>query len=278
MHSLFFWVSKLIWLVISPDNLLVILCVTAWVLLWRKRYRQATRLLGAICVGLCFMGLLPVGQWLLYPLETRFQTNPDLPETVHGIIVLGGSEDYLRTILWDQVEVGECAERDLAFLSLARQYPEATLAFSGGSGSMLHQEYKGADAARRLFQEQGLDPSRVCFERRSRNTFENVIFSKELLQPGNGQTWVLITTAWHMPRSVGICRKAGWAVTPYPVDHWTTPGRLFRIDWDLQGHLKTLTIGIKEWVGLVSYYATGKTSGLLPRPDQSQEVRSRNPE
>jgi uncharacterized SAM-binding protein YcdF (DUF218 family) len=266
MDSLFFWISKLVWLVLSPDSLLLILLIVAWVLLWRKSYRIAARLLGVVVILLVVIALFPVGEWLLYPLEARFPSNPTLPAHVDGIIVLGGSEDPVRSAIWDQTVIGEAAERDLAFLALARRYPEARLVFTGGSGSMARQGYKGADVARRLYEEQGLDLARVTFERESRNTHENATLTKALVRPLPGQTWILITTAWHMPRSYGIFAKAGWPTLPYPVDHWTDPSHLWQVDVDLAGHLRVLTYGVREWIGLTAYFVTGKTAAWLPGP------------
>jgi uncharacterized SAM-binding protein YcdF (DUF218 family) len=263
---MFFWISKLTWLVLSPDSLLLILIVVAWILLWRKAYTAARRLLAFVVISLAMIALFPVGEWLLYPLERRFPSNPVLPAEVEGIIVLGGSEDGARSTSWNQAEVGESAERDLAFLSLARRYPSARLVFTGGSGSMSRKQYKGADVARRLFEEQGLDLARVTFEGHSRNTYENVALSKALVQPQPGQRWILVTTAWHMPRSFGIFTRAGWPVIPYPVDHWTAPGRMMQPDPDLAAHLRELVYGVKEWIGLAAYYVTGKTPSLLPGP------------
>ena len=267
MNTLFFWISKLAWFVIAPDSLLLLLILCVCILLWRKKYRLAQWVLGAVMFVLLIVGLFPVGQWVFYPLETRFPTNPPLPESVTGIIVLGGGEDALLSELWHQIEVGPAAERLLSFLALAKQYPQAKLVFTGGSGSLLNQEYKGASVAEMLFQEHGLDLSRLVLEDQSRNTYENAVCSKALVRPSPGETWILITTAWHMPRSVGIFRKVGWSVIPYPVDHWTRPGSLLSMDLDLAGHLSDFKIATKEWVGLLSYYISGKTSALFPRED-----------
>ena len=264
MESLFFWVSKLAWCIIAPDNLLLFVLLISWILLWRGAYRPAKRLLGFVVIILVVVALLPVGEWLLYPLEARFPANPKLPEKIDGIIVLSGTENALLSSFWNQEELGDSAERDMAFLELARQYPDAKLVFTGGSGSMIHQGYKAADVAKRLFDKVGLDLSRVTFERDSRNTFENVIFSKEVVRPNPGQKWILITSASHMPRAVGIFCKAGWPVIPYPVDHWTMPGKLVRLDLNLSGHLQSLEIGEREWVGLIAYYLSGKTTALFP--------------
>jgi uncharacterized SAM-binding protein YcdF (DUF218 family) len=264
MESLFFWTSKLAWMMIAPDNLILCLLLIAWILLWRGAYRPATLLLGTATTVLMLVALFPVGEWLLYPLETRFASNPKLPDRIDGIIVLSGTEDAVRSSLWQQVELHDSAEREMAFLELARRYPNARLVFTGGSGSMVHQDDKAADVANKLFDNLGLDLSRVTFERNSRNTYENAVISRELVRPDPAQTWVLITTAWHMPRSVGVFRKAGWPVIPYPVDHGTRPGELLRIDMNLSGHLQSLVKGVREWVGLLAYYISGKTTTFFP--------------
>jgi uncharacterized SAM-binding protein YcdF (DUF218 family) len=264
MKSIFFYVSKISWKLAAPDSLLLIIIGGAWLLLILKRSRIATWLLGILTVALVFVAFFPVGEWTLYPLEKRFSTAPALPDSVDGIVVLGGAADPVRSTIWGQLETGDAAERYHAFLSLARRFPDARLVFTGGTGSLADQEYSEADAAGVFFEQQGLDASRLIIERDSRNTYENAVLTKALVSPMHGENWVLITTAWHMPRSVGIFRQAGWPILPYPVDHWTEPGRLFRVEYDLAEHLRNLKIGTKEWMGLVAYRLTGKTSSFLP--------------
>jgi uncharacterized SAM-binding protein YcdF (DUF218 family) len=266
MESLFFFTSKLVWCVISPDVLLGLGLVGVFVLLLRKRARAATWVLGCELLVFAVIGLWPVGEWVFSPLERRFKTNPDLPAEIHGVIVLGGGEDAISSSIWNQPEVGDAAERLLAFMSMARRFPEAKLVFTGGSGSMMDQGFSGADCVKQLFEQQGLDVSRVIFERESRNTYENVILTQKLMKPGKDENWLVITSASHMPRAMGIFMKADWPVIPWPVDHWSQPGRLWRVQWDPVGHLYNLKIASKEWVGLLAYYATGKTSALFPFP------------
>ena len=216
------------------------------------------RILTGLAAIILFIGLFPVGDWILGPLENRYPPNPTL-ENVDGIIVLAGSENALLTSARNQVALSGAAERDLSFMSLARQFPEAQLIFSGGSGSLLGQEFKAADVAKRLFSEQALDVSRITFERDSRNTYENALYTKALVNPQSNQRWVLITTSWHMPRSMGIFCKIGWAMTPYPVDFQTSGRNSVRIDWNPQGSLSLISIGIKERIGLIAYRVTGKS-------------------
>ncbi len=238
--------------------------VGAWILLLRGALRWARRVLGIAVAGLLVLACLPVGEWLLYPLEARFDTNPTLPASIAGIIVLGGAEDPVSTAAWDQVEVNGSAERFLASIALARRYPEAKVIFTSGSGSVLDQRHKGAVVAKRLYAEQGLDASRLVLESNSRNTVENAVMSKALVNPRTGEAWVLVTSAFHMPRSIGIFCRIGWPVIAYPVDHRTLRGALMRWSASLSGNLENLSVGIKEWIGLAAYYVTGKTGTLLP--------------
>ena len=257
MDSLFYWFSKLIWLLVSPDSLLLIWFGVGFFLLWLGKNVWAKRVLGVLLGLMLMVAIFPIGDWLLYPLETKYPHNPQL-EDVDGIIVLSGSENHVLTKSWNQVTVGGAIERNLAFMMLARQHPEAILVFTGGVGSMLQQDYKAADVAKRLFEEQGMDVSQVIFERESRNTWENALLSKELVRPVSGTNWVLITTAWHMPRSVDVFCKVGWEVTPYPVDFYTQSDNLLRVGWGFLNNFNALVIATKEWIGLTAYRFTGK--------------------
>jgi len=264
MDTLFFFLSKLIWLLISPDSLLLILILVALVFLYLGNQQLAKKLLSIVSGLFIIIAFFPVGEWLLYPLESRFQTNPVLPDKITGVIVLSGAEDTELSNRWQQVELNNAAERNLAFLTLAQQYPKAKLLFTGGSGSLIEQNHKAADVAEKLFKQLGVDTTRIIFERESRNTYENAINSKKTVKPVKSETWILITTSWHMPRSVGIFCKAEWPVIPYPVDHQTNKDNLFRISFNLSNNLQTLKTAIKEWLGLFAYYLSGKTTSFLP--------------
>jgi uncharacterized SAM-binding protein YcdF (DUF218 family) len=258
MDSIFFWLSKLLWLFISPDSLMLIALIVGVALLWLGYIRLSKTILTTAVLLMVLIALFPLGEWLLYPLESKYPSQPELPQQLDGIIVLGGAEDTKVSQSWGSVELGSAAERDIAFLEMARRYPEAKLLFTGGAGSMVNQQSKGADIARALFLGQGLDISRVIFERESRNTYENVIFSRKLAQPQPGEKWLLITTSWHMHRSRGIFCKDQWDVIPYPVDHETQRGNLLRVDLNFSGNLHNLLIGVKEWLGIVAYSVSGK--------------------
>jgi uncharacterized SAM-binding protein YcdF (DUF218 family) len=265
MDTVFYWASKLAWLVISPDSLLIILILWCWYILTRGKYLGTKWLLSFITILVIFIGLVPVGEWVLYPLEKRFVVKPSLPGKVDGIIMLGGGGDQRRASQWGISQTNEAGDRYLALFDLARRYPNVKLVVSGGTGSMVYGKFSEADMARKLLENQGFDSSLFQFETKSRNTYENVRYSGQMVLPRAGENWIMITSAFHMPRAVGVFCAMDWPVIPYPVDHFSNPKYLVRMDWGFANHLRNLTIGVKEWVGLVAYYLSGKTEEVFPK-------------
>ncbi|MBF0471232.1 MAG: YdcF family protein [Gammaproteobacteria bacterium] len=265
MESLFFWVSKVVWAVISPDTLLVIAVVVATGLLWSRWLKTGRWLLTLIAAVMVAITFIPFGSWMLLPLENRFMANPPLPQRLDGVIALTGAENPQGTVHWNQVQLGKAAERLHYFQYLARRYPEARLLFTGGSGMLGDQIFKEADVARRVLLEQGIDVGRVIFERDSRNTAESIRNSLEIIRPQADEKWAVITTAWHMPRTIGIFCRQGWPVIPYPVDYATSRSGSWSFEPQFQDNLSQLRVALKEWVGLLAYFITGKTDSLLPQ-------------
>lgn len=183
MNTLFFLLSKLFWLVCSPESLLVILIFSCFFLVIIKAHEKARRLSILLFFLIFAITVLPLGDWLLYPLESRFPPVSRLSSPIDGIIVLGGSEDITGTLAWDQVELNQHSERFFAFINLIKAFPEARHVYSGGTGDPLRQEYKGSEVAKKLLREQGIDISTILFESGSRNTYENAVFTKELVRP-----------------------------------------------------------------------------------------------
>jgi len=264
MDSVFFWASKIFWAIISPDSLLLILLLGSYFLLLLGRRRVGRTVLGICCLCALLIAVLPIGDWLTLPLERRFEAAPTLPEAVDGIIVLGGFIDTQGSDTWEQIQTNEAAERLLAFQALARQYPEAQLVFTGGIGSLDRSTSSEADSVRPVMSSLGLADRNIVLESQSRNTWENVIYSQEMLKPLAGERWVLITSAAHMPRAVGIFCQQGWPISPYPVDFRSDHQRLMRLEMRFAEHLLTLRQASREWIGLAAYYLTGKTAQLLP--------------
>jgi uncharacterized SAM-binding protein YcdF (DUF218 family) len=260
-----FWLSKTFWIVAAPANFALIAAVVGVLLLW-TRWRALGRWLASfgiiILVGLA---VLPIGPWLSWPLESRFATPDPMPAQVDGIILLGGAESVSQTRARGIVAVNGAADRLIAFVDLARTYPDARLVYSGGSGSLRPQAMREADVARAALRTMGLDVDRVVFERESRNTFENARNLRPMIAPQAGETWLVVMTALNMPRAVGVFRAAGWPVVPYPVDHTVglaRPG--LSLAWNLAGRASSAQRALREWIGLVVYRVLGRTNALFP--------------
>ncbi len=263
MDTVFFLTSKIVWALISPDSLIVILGVSAWIAVLLNWQRVSRTLLACCALLLLIIGFFPVGEWLIAPLENRFTSNAALPGEVDGIVVLGGAISPGLSNIWQQPELGGGADRLTNFLYLARLYPNAQLVFTGGSGSVTEQEFKEAEMARILFDQLGLAERAIVYESESRNTSENARNSRELVSPEDDENWLLITSAFHMPRSIGVFCQEGWMVQAYPVDHYSQKGNLLRIDFSFGGNLSILGTAIREWVGLLAYRVSGRTDRFL---------------
>ena len=251
------------WAFIAPETLLLFLLILSTGLLWTRYNKQGRILIGATVFIITLVSILPFSSWILRPLEDRFPIPKELPSVVDGIIVLAGAENVSVTAARGQPSVYDGGERLTTFAWLAHTYPDAVLLFSGGSGSLTEQKYKPADTARKIFNQIGLDSGRVTFESDSKNTEENALNSYALIKPIPGQRWILVTSAFHMPRAVGLFRKAGWNIIPYPVDFQTT--KHFSLKFDFR-EIGRLSLGIREWLGLFVYRAIGATLTLLPGP------------
>lgn len=258
MDTLFFIASKVVWAVIRPETWLVIAIAAAF-LSFRRRPGLARALIGGTLAVAVFLGYVPVGNYLIRGLEARYPADPPL-ERIDGIIVLGGAEETGPSALSSQPELNAAGERMSAAAALALAHPQARLLFTGGSGAMgdLGRDPPNADLARRFFLTFGIAAERIVLEPLSRNTAENAAFSLPVANPQPGEVWVLVTSAWHMPRAVDSFDRAEWPeITPWPVDHrGMRPGRGFR--WNLAENLVVLNVVAKEWVGGIAYGLTGR--------------------
>lgn len=268
-----YYISKISWFFLQPSSFLVFLTLLGVALLWRGRAKWGRRLVTIGGLGLVIAGLSPLGHWLVLPLEERFAL-PALSGSgvgkskPAGIIVLGGAQDTRVSGARGVAALNEAGERMTEAVALARHFPDLPIVFSGGSATILYASISEAKVARGFFQGLGLAPSRITLEPNSRTTYENARFTKRLLEKlgeKKGRPWLLVTSAFHMPRAVGCFRKAGIKVLPWPVDY-RTRGRadLWRFFSRPSEGLRRVDFAVKEWIGLVAYYALGRTSALLP--------------
>ena len=261
-----FVISKLFWLILNPVNVFIFVLTLGTVLLL-TRFKRMGKKLVLLATGLMlFFAILPVGGWLTERLENRFPGNPEIPHDVAGIIVLGGTINQYITATRGQPSLWAGGERFTEFIYLARRFPKARLIFTGGSGALFDRSLKEADAARVMFDRIGLEKGRVLYERNSRNTVENAEFSRKLAGDRFFGKWVLVTSAVHMPRAVGVFRKAGWQILPYPVDYLTDGRGSFGAGFRPLGGMMALSRAGREWTGLLAYRILGRIDDLFPGP------------
>lgn len=267
--AMFFVLSKIIYIIIAPSHLCLIALGLGIILLtWATTQRLARWLLMASFSAFILFGFSPLGNALLLPLEERFPMPGKLRDGDYaGIIFLGGFEDGNISAVRENLALSDSAERLSETARLARQLPSAKVVFTGGAAVILGKGQNARLAVGAYLRDIGIRADRLVLEGNSRNTWENAVFTHRLLKPKPDQRFLLVTSAWHMPRAVGVFRKAGYNVTAYPVDYRTRgPEDLGRPFSFLPNGLKQVDNAVKEWIGLTVYWATGRSSSLFPSP------------
>ena len=265
---MFFYLAKIFWFFAQPSGLLLVLMIAGAVLLRAGRDKAGRRLLAA-SVGLLLVGgLLPASNWLMLPLEQRFARADLAGRDVDGIVVLGGAEDSRIWAGRGAHALNEAGERFTEAMALARRYPKARSPSPAAQSRSCPR--------RRSVRTRHASCSAIwawrtatgcCSKARRATPGRTPCSPKRWSQPKPGERWLLVTSAWHMPRSMGVFRKAGFDVEPWPVDYRTADAwdllRLFDAPAD---GLKRLDTAVREWIGLVSYRVTGRSDALFPGP------------
>jgi uncharacterized SAM-binding protein YcdF (DUF218 family) len=261
----FFALSKILGFFTLPSNLLVMLGLVGLALTATRLARIGRRLAAAALILFAVVGVSPFSKALIKPLEDRFPPWDTSRGPPVGIVVLGGAIDPDLAAERGR-NLNEGAERVAVIPELARTYPLARIIYSGGNARLGSRGGSEAEYAGALIESFGVPKTRLTLEGRSRNTVENAIYSKALAAPKPGERWLLVTSAYHMPRAMGAFRKAGFEVDAYPVDYRTRGvDDLLSFD-DAASGLRRTDTAAHEWVGLLVYWITGKTSELFPGP------------
>jgi uncharacterized SAM-binding protein YcdF (DUF218 family) len=260
---MFYVLSKFLGFFLLPSNIMVGLGLAGIALLAIGYARAGRWLIVASIVFIAAVGILPIGSGLTLPLEERFPHWDATRGPPTGIIVLGGGviNSEISADRGD-IALGDTADRIIAAVELARRYPSARVVFTGQNES---------EFVIRFFEELDVSRDRIIVERKSRNTTENAAFTKQLVMPKPGERWLLVTSAMHMPRAVGVFRKAGFAVDAYPVGYQTAGSKdLWTLSSVLMGGIGITDRAVREWSALLVYWITGRISVLFPGPMMSE--------
>ena len=249
-------------MIFSPGAWLAALCALGAALLWiRPGTGRILASLGA--AGFLAIALLPIDQWLLEPLENRFPPPPS-DARIAGIVVLGGALDTALTQDRGLPALNPAAERLTHLAALALAHPDLPILFTGGPAPNRPDGPPESDGVRILLRQLGVPEGRVQFEPASRTTWENAVFSTRMIHPKPGEFWLLVTSAAHMPRSVGTFRAAGWTVLADPVGYKSYRDPADRGTRLLSERLWLIDTAMHEWLGLVQYRLLGRSSALFP--------------
>lgn len=253
---MFFSVSKIFWFFAAPSHVLGLLILAGAICALMRRPAAARMLLLAAALLLIVTGILPTSTWLVRALEDRYPRS-SWPAHVDGILVLSGGVSGEMVQERGVTSAYGGHTRLIAGMEAARRYPHAKFVFTGGSGLLTGVRSPEAEAARQVFLQMGMHPARLILESRSRNTYENFVLSKALVRPKPGETWLLVTSAFHMPRAMAISRQVEWNVTPWPSDYISMP-RGAELSFDIAPRLAGTDNALHEWIGLFAYRLTGK--------------------
>jgi uncharacterized SAM-binding protein YcdF (DUF218 family) len=265
--SMFFSLSKILGFFAYPSNVLIAIGLLGLVLLLTRFTRLASWLIVTSLVLIAVAGLSPLGNALILPLEQRFPPWDASRGPPDGIVLLGGMISPDVSAARGAVALNEAAERITVTAELARRYPNARIVLTGGSNALIFDEGIEAVFAVRQLEALGVAHDRVAADEQARNTIENAVFSRLVANPKPGERWLLVTSAYHMPRAMAVFRAAGFPVEAYPVD-WRTRGPIdmVRPFASLGDGLRRTDTAVHEWAGLLAYRLTGKTADLFPAP------------
>ncbi len=250
--------SKIFALFTQPLSwVIALLLVSLWA---RHRPALARYLLVAALACLLMLGWQPLPDYLIRHLEGQYVEMPPRADLrgYAGMVVLGGSTEasyvanaHLQPLLND------AAERLTAPVAMLRANPQLRMVYTGGGTNLAPGAVSEAQRAKLFFDSVGVPGSSVVYESASRTTYENAILSAQLPGIDISQRWLLVTSAWHMPRAMATFAKAGWNVTAYPVDFRTglaTPWT----EYSLVSGQRSWQLVLHEMQGSLVYRLTGR--------------------
>jgi uncharacterized SAM-binding protein YcdF (DUF218 family) len=263
---MFFILSKIVGFFIQPLNFAILLLFASLVSAAFGRRRLAAIGSALALLFLAFPAWTSLGAMMLTPLEERYP-KPAMPQNVAGIVVLGGGFEGAINLARGGYELNSGGDRYVEAAVLARRFPMAKVVVTGGTGALFLGGEGDAATAPRLLTALGVAPDRLVLENRSRNTYENAVFTRQMVTPEPGETWLLVTSAFHMPRAKALFDKAGFATVPWPVDYRTSGREGVSLFADNTADaLQNTTIAIREWIGLFAYWLSGRIDTPFPGP------------
>jgi len=250
-------VTEFVWILLQPSTLLVLMVLLALVAIWFRWLALAATLLTAFLAVVAAVVLLPVGAWLGAPLETQVVA-PPLPARVDGIVVLGGAVEWRVTGERGRLSLNAAGERLAATAALAQRFPGARIVVTGSFGDAFARDFRVEPDDASLFFGPHFAGREILYLGEARSTYEDALLTLSTARPAQGETWLLVTSAWHMPRALGTFRALGWRPIPVPVDYRTTGALRLGPNWEVAGTLADLDRVVREWGAIEVYRRAGR--------------------
>lgn len=257
-----FYLSKVFWFLFNPFNLIIIFLIFGFFSYKFKKFFLANFFYYISLSFFLIFAILPTGPYLVYFLEKDFHKTNYYPEKLDGILILSGATNPFLTKEYDQINLGEGAERLIESYFLIKKFPNVKIIFSGGAAYLGYPEITDSSAAKKFYKDMGLDISKIYFENKSRNTFENLFLSKNYAQPKKNENWLLISSAFHLRRALNVGDELDWKLIPYPTDFRQSKKFIFKFSFDFFYNLSQSNLALHEWLGIFYYYLSNKTSKI----------------
>ena len=255
---MFYYISKIFWIFFNPFNFLILLLLIGLILhfLKKKIYKKIYLITLSLLI---ITSILPTGYYLIWKLENSYSL-PNIPDNIDGMLILSNGIDVKRTYEHNQLILNGKIERLIEPVKLIKKFPNATIIISGNNDTF--GKFTSVNLTKNLYGKFGIQSSKIIFEDKSRNTYENIYFSKKLIDSKN---WLLITSAIHMKRAIYVAEKLEMNFIPYPVDFTKTKNFSFKNFYRRNNYLLNMQdfqSASYEIIGLIAYYLTGKSSKI----------------
>ena len=258
-----FYLSKNLFLILNPFNIFIFVTLLS-IFLYFVKLRGLSLIIFLInFVFIALISFLPIGSYLIYNIEKEYHSYIKPPDQVDGILILGGATNPLLYNEYDQISLNGSSERLVESVFIIKKFDKAKVIFSGGSGFLNRSGFDNAQVAKSFYKKIGIEIDKIIFEDNSRNTYENIIYSKKIANPKINENWLLITSASHMKRALLIADKNNWDLIPYAVDFKNIKEFKLIPNLNLLSNLNSFQQGSHEWLGLVSYYLMGRTDKVF---------------
>jgi uncharacterized SAM-binding protein YcdF (DUF218 family) len=254
-----FYLSKILHFFVNPLNILFLIIFSLiFIIFFTSSKKLVTFFSKLFLILFLFFGYNPLSNFFLNKIEDYIQPSKYPVQQLTGVIVMGGSlSSGLLPKERNEASINDGAERLTKALEIYKKNPKILILFSGFSSQLFQEGWSESQSAKKFFFEQGVKIDNLIFEEKSKNTFENVTFSKEFIYKNKG-AWGLITSASHMPRSFFSFKKQGIILEPIIVDYQTGTSKMFWINFDIHRSLSNWNIIFHEIIGLVYYKVTNK--------------------